>query len=84
MIIKLNPYIPLITPAGFADAFAMQYQYDDRYAMFYCFMENQIVCVFESTEVRRIKNVSLYGGTNDITKLFTPEQINKWAWVKEI
>lgn len=83
MIIQFNPYIPLLTPAGVADAFAMSDTGTDDFPLFYCFMENGIVCIFQSTEVRRIQNITMNSLKKDILP-FSEESLNKWAFVTKM
>jgi hypothetical protein len=82
MITQLNPYIPLITPAGYAEAFAMSDPSPDHFPLFYCFMENRIVCVFQSIDVRQIQNITYERSNIQVEKLFTEEQIKRWEWAK--
>lgn len=84
MIAQLNPYIPLITPAGYAEAFAMSDRGDDHFPMFYCFLENRIVCVFQSFEVRQIQNITMERSNIPFESMFTKEQLNRWKHLRNI
>lgn len=77
-MLQLNPYIPLQTPLGYAEAFSMADFGDDQNTLFYCFVDS-IVCVFDSTEVRRIKNL-----TSGATELrpFPEEVMERWSKLK--
>ena len=80
MLQQLNPYISLLTPAGVADAFAIENPGTDDFPLFYCFMSNGIVCIFQSTEVRRIQNITMDSLKKDILP-FSEESLSKWAFV---
>lgn len=83
-MLQLNPYIPLITPAGYADAFAMSDNGDDHFPLFYCFLENRVVAVFQSFEVRQIQNLTMERKSIPLEKLFNEEQLDRWKYVREL
>lgn len=80
-MIQLNPYIPLFTPVGYCEAFAFADLGDDQNPLFYCFSEKGIVCVFDSTEVRRIPNTT-HGSKVQVE--FPPEVMERWKKLREI
>lgn len=81
-MLQLNPYIPLFTPLGYAEAHAMSDLGDDCNPLYYCFVKG-VVVTFDGTEVRRIRNLTL-----DSTEFipFPPEVMKKWSkmrkWLK--
>lgn len=83
-MLQLNPYIPLYTPAGYAEAFAMSDRGDDNFPLFYCFLENRIVCVFQSTEVRQIQNLTMERSSIPLEKMFNEEQLKRWEKLRNI
>lgn len=58
-MIQLNPYIPVHTPLGLGEAFALDPVQPDKFSQFYVFMDDTgIVCVFPHTLIRRINNLT--------------------------
>lgn len=84
MILQLNPYLPLMTPMGYCEAFAMSDPGDDHFPLFYCFTENRLVCTFESSEVRQIQNLTQGRKGKPLEQLFTPEQLERWKRLREL
>lgn len=80
-MIQLNPYLPLMTPTGYCECFAMSDMGEDCNVLFYCFTDRGIICVFDQQEVRRIPNTTT---GSELVVPFPQEALDRWKRLRDM